>query len=96
MGSERIDRFPEHDGAALFAGAEPAQCIHAGVPRPTLSPLVPAFILRLFDISAIGLPGLLAYLAYVYPSESSLNGRYIGTVLLAAAAGSVLLQWTGV
>lgn len=96
MRSERVDAIPEHDIAVLRAGLEFRQPKLPGTPKPTLSPLVPAFILQLFDLTAIGLPGLLAYLFYVYPRESALNDRYIGTILLAIVAGGVLLRWTGV
>lgn len=67
-----------------------------GKAKPSLSPLIPAVLLRAFDLLAIGLPGIVAYLLYVYPNESGLNGSYVTVVLLAIAVGGVLLHGMGV
>jgi Undecaprenyl-phosphate glucose phosphotransferase len=72
------------------ASGRPGIEIAGSPPRP-LARTLPIELLRLYDMAAIGLAGLGAYLAYVVPPSNDLD-RYPRSILLGVLVAAILCQ----
>jgi Undecaprenyl-phosphate glucose phosphotransferase len=63
----------------------------AGSPSKPLARTLPIELLRLYDMAAIGLSGLGAYLAYVVPPSNDLD-RYPRSIMLGVFVAAILCQ----
>lgn len=89
----RWTRRVMHTGETMTANSEAALSARKSSFRLSLSHIAP--LIRIADLSLVALSGLAAYFWYVFPSNSSLDHRYLGTIAIGTTVVATSLQWLG-